>query len=118
MKAREVVTPSGRLRKANPTVAAAFQTFRDTAKSAGPLDPATVELILLAGFSAVGQQEPFKNHASRALAAGMPKEALQQAVMVTLGSTSILPAVANALRWIDEVEEDYGANAASTAAAR
>ena len=48
----------------------------------------------------------------------MPKEALQQAVMVTLGSTSILPAVANALRWIDEVEEDYGANAASTAAAR
>ncbi len=118
MKAQQAITPSARLRKANPTVSAAFQTFRDAAKSAGPLDPAMVELILLAGFSIVGQQEPFKNHAARALAAGMPKDALQQAVMVTLGSTSILPAVANALRWIDEVEQDHRADAANTAAAR
>jgi alkylhydroperoxidase/carboxymuconolactone decarboxylase family protein YurZ len=92
------------LRKSNSDVASAFQNFRDVARTAGPLDTTTVEFILMAGFSTAGHQEPFKNHAIRALQAGVTKEALQQ--VVTLGATSVLPAVANALRWIDEVCAD------------
>jgi alkylhydroperoxidase/carboxymuconolactone decarboxylase family protein YurZ len=107
MKRDEGVSPSGQLRRSNATVGSAFRSFRETARTAGPLDEQTVELILMAGFSAAGHQEPFKNHAMRALEAGVAKEALQQAVMVTLGATSVLPAVANALRWIDEVYEAY-----------
>jgi alkylhydroperoxidase/carboxymuconolactone decarboxylase family protein YurZ len=113
MTSQKALTPSERLRSTNPAVSAAFQTFRDTARAAGPLDHGTVELILLAGFSVVGQQEPFKNHAMRALRSGVAKEALQQAVMVTLGATSILPAVANSLRWIEEVAEAYRTKSAT-----
>jgi alkylhydroperoxidase/carboxymuconolactone decarboxylase family protein YurZ len=109
MKRDEAMSPSGQLRKSNAAVAGAFRSFRETARTVGPLDKQTIELILMAGFSADGHQDPFKNHAMRALKSGVSKEALQQAVMVTLGATSVLPAVANALRWIDEVYEEYSA---------
>jgi alkylhydroperoxidase/carboxymuconolactone decarboxylase family protein YurZ len=98
--------PSGRLRKANESVADAFKTFRDAARAAGPLDRATIELIMIAGFATAGHQEPFKNHVRRALQSSVNKETLQQVVIATLGATSVLPAVANALRWIDEVEAE------------
>lgn len=98
------IPPSGQLRKANKGVANAFKTFRDAARTSGPLDHATIELILIAGFATAGHQEPFKNHVLRARQSGISKEALQQAVIATLGATAVLPAVANALRWIDEVD--------------
>jgi alkylhydroperoxidase/carboxymuconolactone decarboxylase family protein YurZ len=107
MTAHSGLNPSGRLRQSDPTVAAAFQAFRDAARTSGPLDLATVELILLAGFATAGQQVPFKNHAMRALRSGMAKEALRQAVIVTLGATSILPVVANALGWLDDVHAEF-----------
>jgi len=109
MKRDERASPSGQLRNSNATVADAFRSFRETARTAGSLDKQTVELILMAGFSVAGHQKPFKNHTMRALQSGLAKEALQQAVMVTLGATSVLPAVADALRWIDEVYEEYSA---------
>jgi alkylhydroperoxidase/carboxymuconolactone decarboxylase family protein YurZ len=105
----ETILPSGRLRKANERVGDAFKTFRDLARDAGPLDRGTIEFIMIAGFATAGHQEPFKNHVRRALQAGVAKEALQQVVMATLGATSVLPAVANALRWIDEVEAEPAA---------
>jgi hypothetical protein len=40
----------------------------------------------------------------RALQANVGKGTLQQVVIATLGATAVLPNVANALRWIDEVE--------------
>ena len=102
--------PSGRLRQANECVADAFKTFRDAARAAGPLDRATIELIMIAGFATAGHQEPFKNHVRRALQSNVSKETLQQVVIATLGATSVLPAVANALRWIDEVEAEPSAS--------
>lgn len=99
------ITPSGQLRKSNAKIGDAFKVFRDAARTEGPLDIATVELILMAGFSVAGHQEPFKNHATRAMKTGVKKEVLQQVVMLTLGATSVLAAVANSLRWIDEVYE-------------
>lgn len=100
---------SEQLLEANQTVGDAFRAFRQAARTSGPLDKQTVEFILMAGFAAAGHQSPFRNHARRALESGVAKEALQQTVMLTLGATSVLPAVANALRWIDEVEEEVNA---------
>jgi alkylhydroperoxidase/carboxymuconolactone decarboxylase family protein YurZ len=100
--------PSRRLKKANAVVGDAFQAFRDAARYSGPLDRATIELILIAGFATGGHEEPFKNHVARSLQAGVAKEALQQVVYATLGATAVLPVVANALRWIDEVDEAQG----------
>ena len=105
----QTILPSERLRKANQLVGDAFKTFRDLARDAGPLDRKTIEFITIAGFATAGHQEPFKNHVRRALQSGIAKEALQQVVIATLGATSVLPAVASALRWIDEVEAEPAA---------
>ena len=100
------ILPSVRLRNANAIVGDAFKIFRDAARDCGPLDRATIELIVIAGFAAAGYEEPFKNHVRRGLQAGISKETFQQVVIATLGATSVLAAVAKALRWIDEVEAE------------
>ena len=101
---KEDILPSGRLREASELTGKAWQIFRDAARDCGPLDRATIELIIIAGFATGGHQEPFKNHVRRALQANVGKNTLQQVVIATLGATAVLPNVANALRWIDEVE--------------
>ena len=101
---KEDILPSGRLREASELTGKAWQIFRDAARDCGPLDRATIELIIIAGFATGGHQEPFKNHVRRALQANVSKGTLQQVVIATLGATAVLPNVANALRWIDEVE--------------
>lgn len=106
MAEERTLLASEQLLKANKAVGDTFRAFRQAARMSGPLDKQTVEFILMAGFTAAGHQSPFKNHAKRALEAGVAKEALQQTVMLTLGATSVLPAVANALRWIEEVERE------------
>jgi alkylhydroperoxidase/carboxymuconolactone decarboxylase family protein YurZ len=100
------IRPSERLRNANDEVGRTFKKFRDLARASGPLDLATIELIMIAGFATGGHQEPFKNHVRKALKSGMDKAVLQQVVMATLGATAVLPTVSNALRWIDEVEAE------------
>ena len=101
---KEDILPSERLREASELAGKAWQIFRDAARDCGPLDRATIELIMIAGFATGAHQEPFKNHVRRALQANVSKGTLQQVVIATLGATAVLPNVANALRWIDEVE--------------
>lgn len=107
MKQDEDRRASTQLKKSNAAVGAAFSDFRHMVRAAGPLDKQVVEFILMAGFFAGGHEVPFKNHAMRALKSGVAMEALQQLVMVTLGATSVLPAVADGLRWLDEVYKEY-----------
>ncbi len=100
---------SEQLLKSDKDVGDAFRAFRQAVRTNGPLDKQTVEFILMAGFAAAGHESPFRNHARRALEAGVAKAALVQTVVLTLGATSVLPAVAKALRWLDEVEEEVSA---------
>ena len=109
MTQERALLASEQLLKANKAVGDAFRAFRQAARASGPLDKQTVEFILMAGFAAAGHESPFKNHARRALEAGVAKAALEQTVMLTLGATSVLPAVAKALCWLDEVEEEVNA---------
>lgn len=88
---------------------ATLQAFRDIAKKAGPLDPQTCEFILMACFAINGHEEPFKNHALRALEAGVSKETLQHIAILPLGAATVIPRVAQVLRWIDEVDDRYRA---------
>jgi alkylhydroperoxidase/carboxymuconolactone decarboxylase family protein YurZ len=88
---------------------AALQAFRDIAKKAGPLDPQTCEFILMACFAINGHEEPFKNHALRALVAGVSKETLQHIAILPLGAATVIPRVVQVLRWIDEVDDRYRA---------
>lgn len=100
---------SEQLLRASKEVGDAFRAFRQAARTSGPLDKQTVEFILMAGFAAAGHESPFKNHARRALEAGVALQALQQTVLLTLGATAVLPAVAKALRWLDEIEQEVNA---------
>lgn len=95
------------LAEANADVGESFGTFRDRARKSGSLDHTTIELILMSGFGTAGHEGPFKNHATRALDRGVPLEALRQAVIVTLGATAVLPGVARALGWLDEVYAEF-----------
>ena len=104
---------SEQLIKTNKAAGEAFRAFRQAARTSGPLDKQTVEFILMAGFAAAGNEGPFRNHARRALETGVPLEALQQTVILTLGATAVLPAVAEALSWLDEVEQEVRGGKAS-----
>lgn len=104
-KAAAKLRPGDYLIKINPRVGRALQNFRDIAKRAGPLDERTCEFILLSGFAINGHEEPFKNHALRALRAGVSKETLQHIALLPLGAATVIPRVAQVLRWIDEVAD-------------
>ncbi len=86
--------------------AAAHEALRKAVLNSGPLDLQTCELIVLAGFVITGVEFSFKAHAKRLLRHGTGKDALRQAVLVTFGSTAPFPAVVQALRWIDELDDE------------
>lgn len=96
--------PSEYLIKESPEAGRAFREFRSAVVDEGPLDRQTCELIVIAGLATGGYEDSFKIHSRRLLDMGVPKEALKQAVMVTLGASSVLFEVARALLWIDEIE--------------
>src|SRR5213082_1343732 len=96
--------PSDFLREVAPEVADHFKSLRASVATTGPLDYKTCELILLASFATVGYEVAVKIHAIRILRMGVPKAALRQAVLFTLGATTTLMMVTQALRWIDDAE--------------
>jgi alkylhydroperoxidase/carboxymuconolactone decarboxylase family protein YurZ len=104
-----VRVPTVRLGEANAAVGAAYKELRVALAAAGPLDHTTCELILLSAFAAAGRENSVKIHALRGFAAGMSKAAMQQAVMIPLGAAATLPAIADALRWIDEAQAEFAA---------
>lgn len=81
----------------------AFAELRKAAMNSGPLDERTCELIVTSSFAAAGQEDSFKIHAKRLLALGTTVAEIRQAVLVTLGATTIFSQVVTALKWIDEV---------------
>ena len=95
--------PSEYLLKASTDAGLKLRELRDALLASGPLDQATCELIVVAGLATAGFEDSFKIHSRRLLEMGVPKEALKQAVMVTLGASSALFQVARALQWIDEL---------------
>lgn len=94
-----------RLREIAPDVATAFRGLRVAADAAGPLDAKQIELTLLAGFAATGNEGGFRVHCTRAVQAGATLDEIRQVVILLLGtSIGLAPAVA-ALAWAhDELE--------------
>jgi AhpD family alkylhydroperoxidase len=74
------------------------------AKSAGPLNKKTSELVQLAAATAVRSEGSVHSHARRALAAGAKPDEIRHAI-VLLTSTIGFPAVSAALSWVNDVLE-------------
>jgi len=98
--------PSEYLGRASPDAGKHFRALRNTLQKAGPLDHVTCELIVISGCALQGFEDSFKIHSGRLLEASTPKEAIQQAILVTLGATGSLFQVSRALHWLDEVEAE------------
>lgn len=95
--------PTVCLGEVSPDARDQYRQLRTTLMASGPLDAATCELINVVGLAMLGYEPSFKLHAKRLVDGGMPKAAIQQAVIATLGATTVLYQVALALDWIDEV---------------
>jgi alkylhydroperoxidase/carboxymuconolactone decarboxylase family protein YurZ len=104
-----VNVPSAQLRKFNADAATNFRAMRESLVKAGPLDAETCELIVIASFATVGFEASFKIHVLRSLKGGIPAEKMRHAVLVTLGATTPLATVTDALRWIDEAAAEHAA---------
>ena len=109
MKGKSAVTvdisrpPTVCLGEVSPEARDQYRQMRTTLIATGPLDAATCELINVVGFAMLGYETSFKVHAKRLVEGGMAKAAIQQAVIATLGATTVIYQVARALDWIDEV---------------
>lgn len=104
---------SDQLKRVNADAGQAFKLMRQVLAASGPLDEETRELILLACFAAAGFEPSFKVHALRARLAGIGREKIQHAVLMTLGATTALMRVTEALHWLDEAEAEFEARTAA-----
>jgi alkylhydroperoxidase/carboxymuconolactone decarboxylase family protein YurZ len=89
--------PAEVLSDANPAAAAAFAELRRAVES-GPLDPKTVELIVIGSLAAVGQLGSLEVHVKRALGLGASMEQINQAIVATLAASTLFNDVVAALR--------------------
>ncbi|MDA8092049.1 MAG: carboxymuconolactone decarboxylase family protein [Nitrospiraceae bacterium] len=90
------------LKEKFPDFFSALEDLGRKAKSAGPLDQKTVELLQLAAAAAVRSEGAVHSHARRALEAGASQEELYHALLAVT-STIGFPTVAAALSWIKDV---------------
>lgn len=89
--------PADVLAAANPAAATAFAELRRAAE-AGPLDQATVELVVIGGLASVGQLGSLAVHVRRAAQLGVVQEAINQAIVCTLAASAGFNDVVAALR--------------------
>ena len=80
----------------------AVEAMAKAARTSGPLDEKTVQLIQLGAAAAIGSKGSLRSHALRALEAGATAEEVRHAIIV-LTSTIGFPTVAAALSRMDEV---------------
>ena len=97
------LTPLDYLKSIDADSGDAFRVLRQAVAKSGPLDPKTVELIVLGGLVTAGNKRSFGTHAKRLIQEKVPAAALRQAVLVTLGASTNFNQVLNALEWVDEI---------------
>lgn len=80
----------------------AVEALSSAARSSGPLDEKTVQLIQLGAAAAIGSKGSVRSHALRAIEAGATPDEVRHAVII-LTSTIGFPTVAAALDRLDDV---------------
>lgn len=90
------------LQKRYKVVLKAVDNLGKAAKSAGPLNKKTAELIQLGAAAAVRSEGSVHSHARRALMAGAKPDEVRHA-LVLLTSTIGFPTVSAAMSWVEDV---------------
>lgn len=89
------------LAERHPDFIAAVEALGQAVRSQGPLDESTLQLVQLAAAAAVRSEGGVHSHVRRALAAGVPPEAIRHA-LIALTSTIGFPNVVAALTWAED----------------
>ena len=99
-KQESLISNLDRLRETAPATADAFRALRVAQDAHGPLEPGQRELSLLVGFAVSRNEGGFRVHCNRARDAGVAVEAIEQAVILMLGTSLGLVPVVEALSWV------------------
>jgi alkylhydroperoxidase/carboxymuconolactone decarboxylase family protein YurZ len=95
--------PSQYLAQESPDAASRWRELRGAIRDSGSLDESICELLLVTGFAFAGYEDSFKEHARRAVAAGIPPESVRYSIVTTLGVLMSMFQIARALQWLDDI---------------
>jgi alkylhydroperoxidase/carboxymuconolactone decarboxylase family protein YurZ len=96
--------PAEVLATANPLAAEAFAGLRKAVET-GPLDQATVELVVIGSLAAVGQLGSLGVHVKRAAGLGVSLEQINHSIVSTLCASALFNDVVAALRTAESAFE-------------
>ena len=91
-----------KIRARYPDVISAVENLGQAVKQAGPLTPATAQLVQLTAAVAIRSQGAVHSHARRALQAGATAEEIFHSILL-LTSTVGFPNVMAALSWVTDI---------------
>ena len=93
-----------KIKKRHPDLLNAVEALGKAARTEGPLDEKTGQLIQLAAAAAIRSEGAVHSHTRRAIDAGARKDEIYHAVIL-LTNTIGFPNVVAALSWADDVIE-------------
>ncbi|MBX9700714.1 MAG: carboxymuconolactone decarboxylase family protein [Acetobacteraceae bacterium] len=105
--AKELPAAAGEVARHWPEVWRAYAALGEACAGAGPLDGTTLRLVKLALAMGAGSEGAVHSHCRRALAEGVPPEALKQVAVLAIPTLGLPRAVA-ALTWIEDVTDPAG----------
>ena len=90
-------------REAHPEVVRAYEALGDATRSAGPLDPRTIELVKLGLAAGARIEGAIHSHVRRALDAGATPEDLRQVALLAITTLGFPSAMAVRAQIEDEL---------------
>ncbi|MBB5695291.1 carboxymuconolactone decarboxylase family protein [Muricoccus pecuniae] len=101
---RELPAAAGAVARAHPDLYRAYAALGEACAAAGPIDRQAQRLVKLALAIGAGLEGGVHSQCRRALAEGVPKEALKQVALMAIPTLGFPRAVA-ALTWIEDLTD-------------
>jgi len=100
----ELPAAAGEVAKAYPALYKAYAALGEACAEAGPIEGHALRLVKLALAIGAWSEGGVHSHCRRALAEGVPKEALKQVALLAIPTLGFPKAVA-ALTWVEDVTD-------------
>lgn len=111
MKTTEIKPATARLAEVSPEAIAHYKQMRALVMPAPGVDAPTCEIVLCMQLALRGHEVPFKVHAMRAIAMGIPRQQLEGLLLAGVGVSLIVCEAARALDWLSEAHEELNSPA-------
>jgi alkylhydroperoxidase/carboxymuconolactone decarboxylase family protein YurZ len=101
---KELPGAAGRVAKRHPAIWKAYAALGKATAEAGPIDGSTLRLVKLALAIGGSLEGAVHSHTRRALAEGIPADALAHVALLAVPTLGLARAV-QALTWIEDITE-------------